>query len=431
MHVLVLGGYGLIGLAVSKFLLDQGNQVTGLARSAKTGRKFLPEASWISEDISKLTEPEDWFEILKNIDAVVNAAGILQNGLNDNVAATQRDSIKALIKACDQKGVEKFIQISAPGATSAAQTLFYKTKGEADEALKKSRLKWTILRPGLVISPNAYGGTSLLRMLAAFPLIQPLVMPKALIQTISVQDVVYAVSAALGEDSLAGQDFDLVEENAETLTDLILSIRAWLGFSKPLFILPLPKWVGVVISKIADFAGWLGWRSSLRSTSLKVLTQNVTGDPAPWKHETGHVPQGLKQTLRGLPSTAQERLYARMKLLFPLLLFIMSAFWLTSGLVGVFQHDKAVKVLDGALPETAAIISVWLGSMIDIAIGLLVLFRPLTRLISLFSVLVAAGYLVASAVLTPHLWANPLGPMVKVFPAIALSLVIASLAEER
>ena len=431
MRVLVLGGYGLIGLAVSKLLLEQGKQVTGLARSAKTGRKFLPEASWISEDISKLTKPEDWSEILKNIDAVVNAAGILQNGLNDDVAATQRDSIMALIKACDQNGVEQFIQISAPGATSAAQTLFYKTKGEADEALKKSRLKWTILRPGLVISPNAYGGTSLLRMLAAFPLIQPLVMPKALIQTVSVHDVAYAVSAALGKDSLAGQDFDLVEENAKTLTDLILSIRSWLGFSKPLFIVPLPKWVGGVVSKIADFAGWLGWRSSLRSTSLKVLTQNVTGDPAPWKYETGHVPQGLKRTLQGLPSTAQERLYARMKLLFPLLLFIMSAFWLTSGLIGIFQHDKAVKVLEGALPETAAITSVWLGSVIDIGIGLLVLFRPLTRLISLFSVLVAAGYLAASAALTPHLWANPLGPMVKVFPAIALALVIASLAEER
>ena len=120
-----------------------------------------------------------------------------------------------------------------------------------------------------------------------------------------------------------------------------------------------------------------------------------------------------------------------MKLLFPLLLFIMSAFWLTSGLIGIFQHDKAVKVLEGALPETAAITSVWLGSVIDIGIGLLVLFRPLTRLISLFSVLVAAGYLAASAALTPHLWANPLGPMVKVFPAIALALVIASLAEER
>lgn len=431
MRVLVLGGYGLIGLAVSKSLLNQGKQVTGLARSAKKGRKFLTEAIWISADISKLTDPKDWLEHLDHIDAVVNAAGILQNGLKDNVAATQRDSIKALIKACEQKGVEKFIQISAPGATRSAETLFYQTKAAADEALKKSRLKWTILRPGLVISPNAYGGTSLLRMLAAFPLIQPLVMPNARIQTISVSEVAYAVSAALEEDSLAGQDFDLVEENSQTLADLILSFRAWLGFTEPAFVISLPNWVGGMVSKIADFAGWLGWRSSLRSTSLKVLTRNVTGDPAPWTHETGHVPQGLKRTLKELPSTAQERLYARTKLLFPLLLVIMSAFWLTSGFIGVFQQDKAVSILDGALPETTAILSVWLGSIIDIGIGLLVLFRPLTRFISLFSILVAIGYLIASAILTPHLWGDPLGPMVKVFPAIALSLVIASLAEER
>ncbi|CAM3699008.1 NAD(P)-binding domain-containing protein [Litorimonas haliclonae] len=427
----MLGGYGLIGLAVSKSLLKQGNQVTGLARSAKKGRKFLPEAAWISADISKLTDPKDWLEHLDHIDAVVNAAGILQNGLKDNVAATQRDSIKALIKACEQKGVAKFIQISAPGATRSAETLFYQTKAAADEALKKSRLKWTILRPGLVISPNAYGGTSLLRMLAAFPLIQPLVMPNARIQTISVRDVAYAVSVALGEDSLAGQDFDLVEEGSQTLTELILSFRAWLGFTKPAFVISVPNWVGGMVSKIADFAGWLGWRSSLRSTSLKVLTQNVTGDPAPWTHETGHVPQSLKRSLKDLPPTAQERLYARAKLLFPLLLITMSAFWLTSGVIGMFQQDKAVAILEGALPETTAILSVLLGSLIDIGIGLLVLFRPLTRFMSLFSILVAVGYLIASAVLTPHLWSDPLGPMVKVFPAIALALVIASLAEER
>lgn len=431
MRVLVLGGYGLIGLAVSKSLLNQGKQVTGLARSAKRGRKFLPEAAWVSADISKLTDPKDWLEHLDHIDAVVNAAGVLQNGLKDNVAATQRDSIKALIKACEQKGVEKFIQISAPGATRSAETLFYQTKAAADEALKKSRLRWTILRPGLVISPNAYGGTSLLRMLAAFPLIQPLVMPNARIQTISVRDVAYAVSVALGEDSLAGQDFDLVEENSQTLAELILSFRAWLGFTKPALVISLPNWMGSVVSKIADFTGWLGWRSSLRSTSLKVLTQNVTGNPAPWKHETGHAPQGLKRTLKDLPSTAQERLYARTKLLFPLLLVIMSAFWLTSGLIGAFQQDKAVSILDRAIPETAAILSVWLGSIVDIGIGLLVLFRPLTRFISILSIFVAVGYLIASAVFTPHLWADPLGPMVKVFPAIALSLVIASLAEER
>jgi hypothetical protein len=32
---------------------------------------------------------------------------------------------------------------------------------------------------------------------------------------------------------------------------------------------------------------------------------------------------------------------------------------------------------------------------------------------------------------TPELWADPLGPFVKVFPAMALALAVAALAEER
>ena len=41
------------------------------------------------------------------------------------------------------------------------------------------------------------------------------------------------------------------------------------------------------------------------------------------------------------------------------------------------------------------------------------------------------GYLFASAVVTPHLWADPLGPMLKVLPAIGLAVVLHALAEER
>ncbi len=426
----MLGGYGLIGLAVSKQLARSGHSVVGLARSARKGRALLPQADWIAADISTLTEASDWAGHLRGIDAVVNASGALQNGLKDNVAAVQRDAIIALIAACEQAGVSRFVQISAPGAEAASNTQFYRTKAQADEALKASGLAWTILRPGLVISPQAYGGTSLIRMLAAFPYVQPVVMGDVPIQTVSVDDVAMAVlSAAQGEHD--GQDLDLVEAEAHPLADVILQVRAWLGFAPPRAVLNLPRWLGRLVAKGADVAGWLGWRSALRSTAMTVLEAGVQGDAEPWQARVKAPLRTLPETLRDLPSTVQERVYARTQLAMPIVLLMLAGFWLLSGVMGLMQHEKAVAVLAGAMPEGLSSVFVRMGSFADILIGAALLFRPSVRWACAGSIVLAAGYLIASAVFTPHLWADPLGPMVKVFPAIALALVVSALVEDR
>jgi len=60
-----------------------------------------------------------------------------------------------------------------------------------------------------------------------------------------------------------------------------------------------------------------------------------------------------------------------------------------------------------------------------------VLYRPVLRFACFAAIVVSLGYLVGGTVLTPHLWADPLGVFVKVFPGIGLALAVASIAEER
>ncbi len=430
MRVLVLGGYGLIGSAITKKLIRDGHAVTGLARSAQKGMTLIPYANWIGADISTLTQPESWHDHLDQIDIVVNASGALQNGLSDNIKTLQQDAIIALIKACEQTGVNRFVQISAPGADISSSTLFYKTKAAADNFLKDSTLDWTIFRPGLVIAPHAYGGTSLIRTLAAFPYIQPILMSKTPIQTVSIEDVADAVSIAINE-RIISVDVDLVEENPQTLLDLTLGIRAWLGFTPAKAVWLLPFWVGKSIARFADLAGWLGWRSALRTTSLTVLANGVTGDAKSWQDLSNKANKTLAQTLNDLPSTIQERIYARVMLIFPFLILTLAGFWITSGIIGFAQHTEATAKLEDVMPETLSYLFVWLGASADILIGAALLFRPLTRFACFASVFVSASYLAASVYFTPHLWADPLGPMVKVFPVMALALVIATLMEDR
>ena len=257
MRILVLGAYGLIGLSISRGLIGAGHQVTGLARSEVLGLSRLPDADWIEADIANLTDVESWTPFLSGVEAVVNASGALQDGSKDRLAALQSDAIRALIAACESAGVHRFVQISAPGASPDSDTAFYCTKGEADAALKASTLDWTTFRPGVVIAPSAYGGSSLLRMLAAFPWVQPLVLPDAKIQTVAVDDVALAVQyAIIGRFNQT--DLDLVEDMPHRLEDLVAAVRAWLGFKPAHAVLRFPRWVGYAVGKCADGLGWLG-----------------------------------------------------------------------------------------------------------------------------------------------------------------------------
>lgn len=430
MRILVLGAYGLIGLPVSKRLLGAGHEVVGLARSFERGRALLPEAEWIGADLAALTKAPNWFKHLDGIDVVVNASGVLQAGLGDNVAATQCDAIVALIDACEHKQIARLVQISAPDVASDASTEFYRSKARADEALKSSTLNWVVLRPGLVVSAQSYGGTGLLRMLAAMPYVQPVFLPDAPVQTISVNDVAEVVLMSVGGD-LDRQDIDLVEGESHRLIDIILEVRRWLGFPPPKYILTLPRPIGRAVGKLADVASWLGWKSALRSTAMNVLTDGVRGDAKKWSALRGEAPSSFVETLRALPSTRQERLSARASLVYPVLVMTLSLFWFVSGVMGLIQLPAATATLADVLPSQLALGAVIGGSMADIIVGLLIAFRPTIRRGCLASLFLASAYLVASAFLTPALWADPLGPMVKVFPALALALAVMALSEDR
>ena len=62
-------------------------------------------------------------------------------------------------------------------------------------------------------------------------------------------------------------------------------------------------------------------------------------------------------------------------------------------------------------------------SLMDMSIGILIAFRR-TAAVGLVAGIVASfGYMVGAAILTPDLWIEPLGALVKTGPAIVLMLV--------
>ncbi|GAB4350918.1 MAG: SDR family oxidoreductase [Oricola sp.] len=431
MRILVLGAYGLIGTGVARHLRGAGHSITGLGRSETVARRVLPEIDWIVQDMTALTSPGVWLPVIEGFDAVVNCAGALQDGPRDRLQAIHSYAVAALAGACASGNV-RLVQISAAGASPDARTEFFRSKAAGDAAIRAAGGDFTILRPGLVIAPTAYGGTALLRLLATIPLIQPIAYPASPVRTVSLADLATAVEKAVQGELGSGETIDLVEERPRQLAVIAAGIRQWLGFAPARIQVTVPLFLTRLISRGADGLGRLGWRSPLRSTAMEVMQDGVDGEPARWRALTGRPVASFEQTLATLPTRTEDRIAARMALAMPFAVAALFFLWAASGIVGFWRVEAASGVLTAAgWPDGIARVSVLFWSAVDIMLAALILVRRLAAPTCIAMAGVGTFYLAAGSIFTPWLWADPLGSLVKIVPIIVLALVTHAMLQER
>lgn len=429
MNILILGANGFIGSSVAVRLRRDGHVITGLARNPERAGISEPSLRWIKADLAGMTTPESWSAALVGQHMVVNCAGALQDGLSDDLAATQERAMLALYAAARTADIRLIVQVSARTGGAAADSAFLATKRKADEALAASEVPFVIVRPALVLGRNAHGGTALIRALAALPAIIPLVHAGNSIETVSVDDVAGAISAAVSGEIRQNADIDLTGSEPQSLAQLVQLHRRWLGL-RPARIIPLPAVAARPVSWLADLAGLLGWRSPLRSTAMAVMSEGVLRsgfDQTEYKRAIA----SASAVLADNPSGVQDLWAARLYLLKPLIIATLSMFWLLSGLIPFADIAAASRHFRPFMPQDAASAVLIASCLLDIGLGAAVLVRPLARTAMLGMLATSALYLAGGSILEPTLWIDPLGPLVKVLPSILLTLASLAILEDR
>ncbi|MDP3898344.1 MAG: SDR family oxidoreductase, partial [Mesorhizobium sp.] len=344
----------------------------------------------------------------------------------DNVAAVQDVAMRALYAAASGQ-VSLIVQISARAGLNGAGTAFFDTKRTADYALAASGVPFVIFRPAIVIGRDAHGGSALLRALAAIPLFTPLVHPASPLQFVALSDVSEAVARAIDGSIPAGSDLDLAAPEIRSLAQAVARHRAWLGLA-PVPTIAVPAWMAGLVARGADGLGQLGWRSPLRSTAMIVAAGGVVADPG----EPPFPLRSLDETLAASPAGAQDLWFARLYLLKPVIFGGLSVFWLLSGLIALLSLDRSIDYLaPTGLPRPSAAGLAILTSLADIALGLAVAVRRFAAPALTGMILLSLFYLAGATLYQPALWSDPLGPLVKVLPSIALALVAHSILDER
>jgi uncharacterized protein YbjT (DUF2867 family) len=429
-RVLLTGATGLIGSAVLARLREAGHEVIAVSRGSGSASLRSLASHIVRINISQATDAEDWLPHLKQVDAVVNCAGILQDSPGQSSAGVHDAGVAALFRACSQAGVRRVVHISAIGVDRGAQSEFSRSKLAGDEKLMALDLDWVILRPSVVVGRPAYGGSALFRALAALPVL-PVPQKTGQLQVVQLDELVQTIIFFLGADAPSRQALEIAGPDRLTFPEVIAVYRQWLGWSRA-HIIELPEWIAARVYRLGDFAGWLGWRAPIRSTAQREIARGAVGDATEWTRLTGIEPRSLRSALAAEPASVQERWFAQLYLLKPVLFTVLSVFWIGTGIVslgpgwrigvGLMQQGGA-----GGLSE----MSVIAGALADVAIGIGIAFRRTARLALYAALAISVFYLIAGTAILPILWAEPLGPMLKIWPILVLHLVALGILADR
>lgn len=429
MRVLVTGAFGFIGSHIVAALVAGGHEVVCAARGARVDRRF-PGIAAVACDMARDTREEDWRPHLAGIDAVVNCAGILRERRGEAFEDVHVRAPLALFRACATTGVRRVVQISAIG--SPEDDAFVASKHRCDAGLAHLDLDWTVLRPSLVYSARgSYGGTSLLRALAALPGV--LLLPGSgaqRLQPVAAEDVGAAVVAALGRPEASRQVFELVGPDVLALRDYLRSWRRWLGLG-PARVLHVPP----ALVRIATACGeWLG-RGPLGETMRRMLERGNVGAAGAWEHardRLGVAARPLTRALAEAPAQVQDRWHARLYLWLPLLRVSLALLWIASGLVGLLLPAGDVRAATSGIDAPAGTLAAArIGGALDLALGALCLVRWRPRLVLGAMLLMLAGYTLGIGVLWPQHWLDPFGGLLKNLPLAAALAALLAVEERR
>jgi uncharacterized protein YbjT (DUF2867 family) len=424
--ILVLGASGLIGRFVTDDLRARGFHVIGIARRFAASQKNnpldleMPVVSMDSAALARLIGNHD-------IDVAVNCLGVLQDGPGSDTRNVHRDFVGRLLRAIGDGGrAIRLIHISIPGAAKDDRTAFSRTKREAEALIAASGIAYAILRPGFVVAPSAYGGSAMLRALAALPIDLPATESATLFQPVAVEDIA-ATMAWLSSREIPDQAadavvWDLMQPQPVTLGGVIEQFHRVFG-TADLPRIALPNFLLDFGARLGDLASLLGWRPPMRSNAIAELRRGVSGDPRPWMAATGIMPKTLAQMLRS--ATIQDKWFARLLLIKPLVIASLALFWIASGFIAlVISYDAAVAILTSHAFAPALVAPFTVGtSLMDMTIGILIAFRRSCAAGLIAGIAASLGYMLGTAIFTPGLWIEPLGALVKTGPAIVLMLV--------
>ena len=236
----IFGASGFIGRYVVKRLATRGTVIAAVSRHASSAGYLRPmgDVGQIALIDASLDDEATLAASLVGAEAAVCAVGILFERGRQRFEAVHHLGAARVARLAKAAGVKRFVHISAIGADPAAPSLYARTKGAGEAAVRDAFPEATILRPSLVFGPeddffNRFA--EMARFLPALPLIGG---GHTRFQPVFAGDVGEAIALAVDGEAKPGAIYELGGPDIKSFKELMEFMLATIERRR--LLLPVP-----------------------------------------------------------------------------------------------------------------------------------------------------------------------------------------------
>lgn len=236
--ILVTGGTGFVGSHIVKRLALDKIETRCLVRKGSNSKRLEDLGTELA--YGDLTDKESLKKALQGVETVIHLIGIIveRKGATFEIIHTQ--GTRALVEACKDVGVKRFIYVSALGARENARSRYHITKWEAEQAVITSGMDYVIFRPSIMIGEGGEFITMLSGIIKKAPVI-PVIGAKSKLQPIYVENTADCILRALADPKIANRIFEIGGPEQITYRELYLTLADVLKIKKP--VVEIPVWL--------------------------------------------------------------------------------------------------------------------------------------------------------------------------------------------
>lgn len=268
MRITLFGGSGFIGRHLAAELARRGHALVLPVRNrerAKNDLILLPQTDVIAYDpnvVSTVTSA------ITGADAVVNLVGILNEDDQCGFDLVHGEFVRMLTSGSAARGVSRFIQMSAIGASASAPSAYLHSKAKAEQIVRNSdSFSYTIIRSSVVFGDGDHLINQFSTLLRCFPFL-PLPCAEAKIQPIYVGDLVALIARVLEEEIFNNRILHAGGSDVMTLHEMIKCLATVLGVRRK--ILPFGESLSYLTAAVMDFTPFVNLLTRDNYLSMRV-----------------------------------------------------------------------------------------------------------------------------------------------------------------
>ena len=229
----VTGASGYVGRRLIRRLSDRHRRIVCLARSPDALSSAIDGLSKVQVVVGDLTAPESYEDHLAQCQAVVHLAAVTGKAPAKDYFRVNSHGTRCLVEAGKRCGVGQFLHVSTIATKFRDQSRYYyaQSKQQAEDCVAASGLAYTILRPTIIIGPDAPVLTGLSKMAGA-PRVPIFGNGRAMVQPIYVLDLVDCIVDIIDQQRFNGEAIDVGGPDQVTIEEFLDLIRMNL-FGKP------------------------------------------------------------------------------------------------------------------------------------------------------------------------------------------------------